>query len=405
MEKETFTGTAPSPGKMKREIDRNPSASADRKNALLQVSPQFEILVEDLQRFLSQMKQKLDSEECRIRSEMDEEHRLLLEAESLHHAEGPLTENLDRFILRMDKMVKDFTPQEHRIHRDYFQRQLHPFLLLSPFVKRAYSKPLGYPGDYEMMRMLYEDHDQGETLFGRLINRYCCQLSPSRSVMGRVPHMLKKINRILGRASGNRETVSVMSIGSGPAKEIQELIRSNRKSDRCHLTMIDTEWEALQYCRSKIDVLKGVTQSRIQIDYLNKSIHQLIHHLHTFDLLAGQDLIYVIGLVDYLPFHIAKHLIQKLYRLLSEEGELVIGNLDVSNDARYFMEYGAEWYVLYRTPQELVQMVEGISPPLQAFVETDEEGTQLYLTIRKGKKPSENPSYSPEVATVFYGKR
>lgn len=199
--------------------------------------------------------------------------------------------------------------------------------------------------------------------------------------------------------------VSIMSIGSGPAKEIQELIQSNPKSDRCRLMMIDTEWEALQYCRSKIDILKGVTQSRIEINYLNKSIHQLVHHPHTFDLLAGQDLIYVMGLVDYLPFHIAKHLIQRLYRLLSEEGELVIGNLDVSNDARYFMEYGAEWYVLYRTPQELIQMVEGVSPPPQVFVETDEEGTQLYLTLRKGKRPKESLSYPPEVATVFYGKQ
>lgn len=389
------------PGQNKKERSRRP---VEKRTILQKVSPLFEILVSDLQCLLSQLKQKLDAEESRVRSETDEEHRLLLEAESLHQAEGILTENLDRFISRMDKMVKDFTLQEHRIHRDYFQKHLHPFLLLSPFVKRAYSKPLGYPGDYEMMRMLYEDHDQGKTLFGRLINRYCCQLSPARSVMGRVPHMLGKINRKLGRASGNRETVSIMSIGSGPAKEIQELIRSNPKSDRCHLTMIDTEWEALQYCRAKIERLKEVTQSRIRINYLNKSIHQLIHHPHTFDLLTGQDLIYVMGLFDYLPFHISKHLIQWLYRLLPEEGELIIGNLDVSNEARYFMEYGAEWYVLYRTPQELIQMVEGVSPS-QVFVETDEEGTQLYLTVRKGKRPKESLSYPSEVATVFYGKQ
>lgn len=400
MEKEAFTGSSLL-GQNKREVGRR---SVKSGNVLRKVSPLFEILVSELHHSLGQLKQKLDAEESGIRSESDEEHRMLLEAESLHHAEGLLTEALDRFILRMDKMVRHFTPQEHRIHRDYFQKHLHPFLLLSPFVKRAYSKPLGYPGDYEMMRMLYEDHDQGETFFARLINRYCSQLSPARSVMGRVSYMLGKINRILGRASGNRETVSIMSIGSGPAKEIQGLIRSNPKSDRCHLTMIDTEWEALQYSRAKIDVLKGVTQSRIQINYVNKSIHQLVHHPHTFDLFAGQDLIYVTGLFDYLPFHIAKHLIQRLYRLLSEEGDLIIGNLDVSNDARYFMEYGAEWYVLYRTPQELVQMVEGISPA-QAFVENDEEGTQLYLTVRKGKRPKESLRYPPEVATVFYGKQ
>lgn len=401
MEKEAFTRGSSPPGQNKREASRQLKES---RNVLRKVSPLFEVLISELEHCLFQMKQKLDAEESGIRSERDEEHRMLLEAESLHHGEGLLTEALDRFILRMDKMVRHFTPQEHRIHRDYFQKHLHPFLLLSPFVKRAYSKPLGYPGDYEMMRMLYEDHDQGETLFARLINRYCSQLSVARSVMGRVPYMLGKTNRILGRASGNRETVSIMSIGSGPAKEVQELIRSNPKGDRCHLTMIDTEWEALQYCRAKIDVLKGVTRSRIQVGYVNKSIHQLVHHPHTFDLFAGQDLIYVMGLFDYLPFHISKHLIQRLYRLLSEEGDLIIGNLDASNEARYFMEYGAEWYVLYRTPQELIQMVEGISSA-QVFVETDEEGTQLYLTVRKGKRPKESLSYPPEVATVFYGKQ
>jgi extracellular factor (EF) 3-hydroxypalmitic acid methyl ester biosynthesis protein len=363
-------------------------------------SPLFRSIILDLRDFLGEVKQRLDAEEARVRLESPEQ-RLRLAAEILDAAEGEATEYINHRIAGMTDVVKHFTPQEHHSHRNYFQQHLHPFLLLSPFVKRAYLKPLGIPGDYEMMNMLYGDHDRGETLFARLINRYSCRVTAARAVTSRVPYMLGKLNRTIERVSKEKDKVSIMSVGCGPAQEIQELIRTNPMSDRCRVTLIDAEPEALRYCQVRIDERKKVTRSRVKFCCLNQSVRQLILDPSSLlDMMGAQDLIYAVGLFDYLPSHIAESLVQKLYRSLSEGGELIVGNLNTFNDARYYMEYVAEWYVLYRTPEELVRLVEGV-PPSRVSVEANREGAQLYLVI---EKKMEEPIWKhSETMAVFHG--
>lgn len=385
----------------KTEASQSSNRFLESRKVLHPISPSFRMLVSNLCLFLSEMKQKLDAEQSTFRSENEDRRRSLV-AESLALAEGAFSSYFDYFILRMNEIVRHFTPYEHHLHRNYFQHNLHPFLLLSPFVKRAYSKPLGYPGDYEMMNMLYGNHDQGESLFARLVNRYCCQVTAARSVIHRAPYILEKIDHTIDRASRHKESVSLTSIGCGPAREIQELIKMNPMSDPCRVTLIDTEQEALRHCRVKIGELKEATQSRINVCFLNKSIHQLILDPYMLNQLIGQDLIYAMGLFDYLPTHIAKRLLQKLYGLLSEKGELIIGNIDSSCDSRYFMEYVAEWYLLYRTPEEMMRLAEGISVPVRTFVEKDETGAQLYLSITKDT--AGGVEKQAKAAIISYGK-
>lgn len=377
----------------------------ERKDPEACLSPLFAASVMELRCFLSEMKQRLDAEEARV-SDGNPDQRLRLEREALDAVESRATEYINRCIARMTDVVRHFTPQEHQFHRIFFQRHLHSFLLLSPFVKRAYLKPLGIPGDYEMMNMLYGDHDQGETLFARLINRYSCRVTAARAVTGRVPYMLGKLNSTLGRVLKEKDTVSVMSVGCGPAKEIQELIRTNRMSDRCRVTLIDAAPEALQYGYATINELKKAMQSRMKLHCLNQSVRQLIlNPSFLLDTAGGQDLIYAVGLFDYLPSHIARRVFKNLHSLLNQGGNLIIGNFDLSNDSRYYMEYGLEWYLLYRTPEEIVRFAGEISSLSRISVEMDERKVQLYLVAEKQRVEDADRFTDPfrEATTIFCG--
>ena len=51
---------------------------------------------------------------------------------------------------------------------------------------RCYEKPLGYPGDFEVMNYVYTWRHQGETVFGRLLHRiglHAMECVTSRMVM------------------------------------------------------------------------------------------------------------------------------------------------------------------------------------------------------------------------------
>lgn len=365
-----------------------------------QVASSFKSVILELRDFLTDTKQQLDVEERKIET-ADREERTRIEAEILDTVEKPVTEYIDQAITKMTEIVQILKPWEHRPYKEFFQRHLHPLLLLSPFVKRAYTKPLGIPGDYEMMNMLYERHDQGDSLFARLINRYSCRVAAGRAVTTRVPYMLSNINQTIAKVLEKKESVSILNIGCGSAREIQKLIETNPLSDRCRVTLIDVSPEALRYCHESLGELKKKTGSRIEIHCLHQSVYDLVHDaFYALDLMGEQDLIYTIGLFDYLPRHVAKHVIRKLYGRLQEGGRLIVGNLSTMNTTRYYMEYVAEWYLLYRMPKEMVRLAEGI-PSSRVSVDANGEGTQLYLVIKKTmEEPIEKNS---ETMAVFHG--
>lgn len=379
------------------------SELSERADLLEKVSSEFKVVVSDLRDFLEQTKRDLDAEELKIQYE---ESRLQVvdDSELVHIAEKIVTGYINRAVSKMNQLIVQFTPAEHTVHRNYFQRHLHPLLLLSPFVSRAYQKPLGCPGDYQMMNMIYGDHHQGESLFACLLNRYSCKVTAARAVASRVPYLVEKIGRTIDRVLKKKEGVLIASIGAGPAKEIQELMKSNPKGDQCHVSLVDMVPEALTYCREKMFNLKSATGSRMQIDFLNRSVRELVRSPHALDSLIGQDLIYTVGLFDYLPFQVARHVIQKLYGLLPGEGELIVGNFNVSNDSRYYMEYAAEWFLLYRTQEEMIDLTGGLPADAEVSIERDEEGSQLYLIIKKSPRIVAPSSPHEGMAALLYGK-
>ena len=358
---------------------------SERAHVLEKVSSEFKIIVSDLRDFLEQTKYDLDAEELRISPE-ERRWGLSRHVELVDIVKRIVAKYMDQAFSKLNKIVACFTLAEHTLHRNYFQRNLHPLLLHSPFVSRAYFKPLGYPGDYQMMNMIYGDHNQGDSLFAQLINRYSCSAPAARAVEGRVPFLLQKFNHTIKRVLKERETATFLSIGSGPAREIQELIATDTDSDRCHVNLIDMLPEALFYCQEKILDLKMATGSRVKVDYFNRSARDFIRFSHSLDTLKGQDLIYAIGLFDYLPFHIAKRVIQNLYPLLAEGGELIVGNFDISNPTRFYMEYALDWYLLHRDREEMLRLAEELPFSASSSIITGEEGVQLYLIIEKGEK-------------------
>ena len=63
----------------------------------------------------------------------------------------------------IDRVVRTIPAEDVPAIREYSRRYLDDFLLQAPAARRAYQKPFGYPGDYEVMRFLYERPFEGST--------------------------------------------------------------------------------------------------------------------------------------------------------------------------------------------------------------------------------------------------
>ena len=55
----------------------------------------------------------------------------------------------------------------------------------SPWMHRALHKPLGYPGDFRVMRHVYEDSFSGASLFAKAVSLAFLETAPARAVRAR----------------------------------------------------------------------------------------------------------------------------------------------------------------------------------------------------------------------------
>src|SRR5665811_661214 len=78
-------------------------------------------------------------------------------------------------------------------HRAYGRRQIHPLVLCAPFVYRTFQKPLGYAGDYEMVRMILRDPYEGSSLFAKMVNFYFWGQAPAEAHRNRIKYLTEKI--------------------------------------------------------------------------------------------------------------------------------------------------------------------------------------------------------------------
>ncbi|OGC07204.1 hypothetical protein A3H38_03245 [candidate division WOR-1 bacterium RIFCSPLOWO2_02_FULL_46_20] len=262
----------------------------------------------------------------------------------------------------------------HQLYRSFFQKEIHAFFLVSPFCRRVFQKPLGYAGDFRMLKYIYDDQLEGENLFAKLIHYFSINLEIAQAVKNRKNYILSKI-------AGQRKDAdfSFMSVASGPAVEVVELMKDN-SSMNGSIHLLDSEIQALKSVKGQInnEVLK------------KKKISLICHHNSIYDIIKNrmdvkkQNLIYTTGLFDYLSDRIASRLIDDLFSLLKTNGVLIIGNLKHTGKVlRAYMELLGEWFLNYRNEEQLLGLAHNVADKAKISIERDSTGIQLFLLIEK----------------------
>jgi len=96
-----------------------------------------------------------------------------------------------------------------------------------------------------------------------------------------------------------------------------------------------------------------------------------------------QDLIYSVGLLDYLSDRRARMLVRRLYDALLPGGLLIIGNMNETALSNLWpMEFIADWTLQYRGEAEMMGWSEGLNAK-ECWTETEKTGRVRLLFLRK----------------------
>jgi hypothetical protein len=265
--------------------------------------------------------------------------------------------------------------------KQFSELVLTPEFSLGPIWDRSYAKPMGYPGDFEIMNQVYSWQRLGSNAYSMLLHRV--GLEVAECIKTRMEVVRKHITTVMGTKYLERPA-RILSLGSGPAREIELALSGARTFDgRVEFTLIDQESAALRYAFEKTYPHIMRLQGRARLQCVNTSFTDILRGMNALDDLPQQDMIYSVGLVDYLTDRRAAMLVHRLYDALAPGGLLVIGNMNETPLSNLWpMECIVDWSLYYRNNEEMLNWAEPLRPT-KAWTETESTDRVRLLFVRK----------------------
>jgi len=161
----------------------------------------------------------------------------------------------------------------------------------------------------------------------------------------------------------------VLILGSGPATDVNEFLNMYTGND-ISFDLVDYDQNAIDYSSAK-----------------NKKFEKLISYnkvnVLRFEPARRYDLIWSAGLFDYFREKHFVYLLRKYINYVADGGELIIGNFSTENPSKILMEVVSEWYLNYRSREDLLNLA-GDAGLLNrnVFVDAEALGVNLFLNIQ-----------------------
>lgn len=334
--------------------------------------------IQDFKQYLESLKAKFATFD--LRNEQESERIHFIEANKKE-----VFNNLDKYFFEIWELAKDFKKDDYINSQKYYQELIIPLIGDAAEINnRIYRKPLGYSGDYVIMNYIYDYHDGkylGESSYEKLINNYTCNIPFSSSNIIRKEFVKEKILETINK---NREA-KILSVGSGPMRELLELLREDKIHKKVSFYCLDLEKRALDHVKEEIAKLEENKKKLLNIVYLHKNIVDILRNKELIKELSKQNLIYASGIFDYLKNSTAARMVKQLFQLLDDNGSILICNASAENCShKAYFELLGEWYMVYRTRQEMLQWTNGFKEKAHIkFYEPSKSCSYLFLDIKK----------------------
>ncbi|MFO0603220.1 MAG: hypothetical protein U0324_08600 [Polyangiales bacterium] len=287
-----------------------------------------------------------------------------------------------RYSEAIDTALRGATGPDWAHLKDFSQRHLHPWMMRAPFLHRCLTKPLGYPGDFEVMRFLYDRQFEGSTLFGKALHLAAVNTRGAQAVRARKDMLKSRLAAQLAHR-GHFGPLRVASIAAGPAQEVFELLASlDGPPPPVEFVLFDQDAQALAIAQARL-TRYAQRFSTLKIVYLHDSIKRLLQDPTLFLGLGPFDLIFCAGLFDYLKFATAATLCRHFHANLAPGGVAYVGNMVPENPCRWFLEHHLDWYLTYRTRDEMLEFARAAAPGSEISVVEESTGLNPFVTIRK----------------------
>ena len=346
----------------------------------------FKALVAELCLFLQDAKAKFDELERSLPWHVVHgEHESPARDVLIQRIESGFVADLVQASNGIDAALRSASGEARGRLREFSARYLDDLLLQSPWMHRARYKPLGYPGDFEVMNGLYGRHFSGPTLFAKALNMGFVNTPAATAVRCRKDLMQRRLSETLDEKERCGQRCRILSIAAGPAEEVLCLLEQRDHIDvPLEIVLFDQDKSALSYSHARLSrVVSQRWQGRVRILHLNDSITKLLRGSTVLSACGVFDAVYACGLFDYLQPHTWVSLCRSLFEMTAPGGTLYVGNMVPSSPSRWFMELHLDWFLEYREHAELLALASKAAPGAPVVLLTEPTGVNPFVAVTR----------------------
>lgn len=233
-----------------------------------------------------------------------------------------------------------------------FRQLCSPWVYRSEIVRYAYEKPRGYPGDYKLLEIIYDKKISSSNI-GYCYDNYFLENLYAAAVRNRKD----KMKEILSKSFKNtrKDNLSILNLACGSARELKNIFVDEGFEPGFNIvvSLVDRDKEALEFSQ---EILES-SSKKISFRFFNHNILDYCKEREKYYSILGQhDIIYSIGLADYLPERILKQLILFCFNLLRPKGILVIAHKDSKQYKPLAPDWWCDWSFYHRSEEDVVNM-------------------------------------------------
>ena len=247
-------------------------------------------------------------------------------------------------------------------------------LLEDPLTRRSFTKPRGYPGDAELLDLIYaRDWRAGgagpPTALGEVIFRHTvdCQ------AMAAVRHRRELLAGMIDELSDRRRGAAMLSVGCGHLRELRLSTAMARgevrrfvglDQDRASLAVVEQEW-----AEGDVEAVAGSIEALWDGELRDQRF----------------DFVYTAGLCDYLGEARAQGLTRRMFEMVRPGGRLLVANYHPGVSDVGYLETFMDWRLLYRDDAAMARLADPL--PLAEIADQrifpDRTGAMRYLQVER----------------------
>jgi extracellular factor (EF) 3-hydroxypalmitic acid methyl ester biosynthesis protein len=296
---------------------------------------------------------------------------------------------------RMDVLLAN-QPERLKEVKTRFRELVGPCIYRSWFIERAFTKPRGYPGDAELLTAIYDNLPRSPGFVGYM-DLYFLNTTLAFGVRERIRCAKAFLVEELDRRCGD---VSIVNVACGPVREYEEGLE-HPKDTTVHITCIDTDRQTLDFVEGR---RSSPAMRDLNITCLNHNAIRTSSAQGNIRRFGRPDIIYSIGLCDYIPDKYLVPMLQGWRETVGEGGTVYVAFKDTRKYSPTVYQWHVDWYFFLRTEEDCRALFEQAGYDMYGLRMTRDRTTGSIINfISRNKKPShiriDRPE--PEVAEAL----